>query len=241
MNAGGYRLPMYLGQREVLMMKKYGFTLIELLIVVAIIAILAAIAVPNFMEAQVRSKISRCEADLRSIKVGMEAYFLDYNAYPTDPGWTMAISSENGWLMLSPAPAGAAIGNITNSKKYLGAYLTTPMSYLGSVPMDYFNSNIHRKSGFYPAGHVPASYFATIWPKPAVMNMLDSASTHGSISAWCLQSCGPDLLWWCDGPRDWNKFYYDPTNGTVSAGDIVMSDKGFLSPGISGLPIWKIQ
>lgn len=52
------------------MRKNTGFTLIELLIVVAIIAILAAIAVPNFLEAQMRAKVSRTKADMRSMVTG---------------------------------------------------------------------------------------------------------------------------------------------------------------------------
>ena len=59
-----------------------GFTLIELLIVVAIIAILAAIAVPNFLDAQMRSKVSRVKADIRSMVTAVESYAVDHNGYP---------------------------------------------------------------------------------------------------------------------------------------------------------------
>ncbi|HPB31789.1 MAG TPA: prepilin-type N-terminal cleavage/methylation domain-containing protein, partial [Candidatus Sumerlaeota bacterium] len=63
-----------------------AFTLIELLIVVAIIAILAAIAVPNFLEAQIRAKVSRAKADLRSVGTAVEAYAVDWNRYPPNDG-----------------------------------------------------------------------------------------------------------------------------------------------------------
>src|SRR6476660_8579565 len=61
--------------------RRTGFTLIELLIVVAIIAILAAIAVPNFLEAQTRAKVSRAKADMRSLATGLETYQIDNNTY----------------------------------------------------------------------------------------------------------------------------------------------------------------
>ena len=64
------------------MKRETGFTLIELLIVVAIIAILAAIAVPNFLEAQVRAKVARARSDMRTIACALEAYGVDNTDYP---------------------------------------------------------------------------------------------------------------------------------------------------------------
>lgn len=63
---------------------KRGFTLIELLIVVAIIAILAAIAVPNFLQAQTRSKVARTYTDMRTLATALEEYAVDYNRYVPD-------------------------------------------------------------------------------------------------------------------------------------------------------------
>ncbi|MCC5875483.1 MAG: prepilin-type N-terminal cleavage/methylation domain-containing protein, partial [Candidatus Sumerlaeia bacterium] len=73
-----------MGQQKGWKVRKVGFTLIELLIVVAIIAILAAIAVPNFLEAQVRAKVSRVQADQRTIATALESYHVDNNKYPMD-------------------------------------------------------------------------------------------------------------------------------------------------------------
>ena len=60
-----------------------GFTLIELLIVVAIIGIIAAIAIPNLLNAIDRGKQKRTMADLRSVGTAVETYSIDNNEYPT--------------------------------------------------------------------------------------------------------------------------------------------------------------
>ena len=60
---------------------RHGFTLIELLIVVAIIGILAAIAVPNFLNAQLRTKIAATQSDLRTFVGAMQQYHMDNNSY----------------------------------------------------------------------------------------------------------------------------------------------------------------
>ena len=64
------------------MRKQKGFTLIELLIVVAIIGIIAAIAIPNLLNAIDRGKQKRTMADMRSIGTAVESYAVDNNFYP---------------------------------------------------------------------------------------------------------------------------------------------------------------
>ena len=85
-----------------------GFTLIELLIVVAIIGIIAAIAIPNLLNAIDRGKQKRTMADLRSIGTAVESYAVDNNVYPVaadvaalttsvQPIYIKTMPAQDGW------------------------------------------------------------------------------------------------------------------------------------------------
>lgn len=93
-------------------MRIRGFTLIELLIVVGIIAILAAIAVPNFLMAQIRAKVSRARSDMRSVATALETYMADNNRYPANREFQDVL--------------------------HLPEVLTTPIAYMTSLPRDPF-------------------------------------------------------------------------------------------------------
>lgn len=72
------------------LMKKKGFTLIELMIVVAIIGILAAIAIPNFVRFQARSKQSEAKTNLKALFTAQKSYYGEKDKYDTDGsliGW----------------------------------------------------------------------------------------------------------------------------------------------------------
>jgi prepilin-type N-terminal cleavage/methylation domain-containing protein len=212
-------------------MKKRAFTLIELLIVVAIIAILAAIAVPNFLEAQTRSKVSRARADMRTSATAIEAYTVDYNSYIKSNyfSYAFAVISQSG------------PGYLQVLEK-----LTTPIAYLssGASLKDPFVGRARYSSSNFPLGP-PATL--TTDPRDLEVSTLYhymardeyGTTTNGTeddeIKAkwWVLESCGPDrcynnlggILTAIDNdPGTFNPdilcALYDPTNGTVSQGSV---------------------
>lgn len=224
--------------------KSQGFTLIELLIVVAIIAILAAIAVPNFLEAQVRSKVSRVKSDHRSIATALESYYIDNNQYV-----------EQGDTTSNTFPTITDVNKVwgREGQKAIAWRLSTPISYLSSTTSafsdPFFSSyglasavndtKFYNYSGDYLRGRTyDASQDAG---GPAGFQALSQELFQ--INGYHLRSRGPDADYetraggWADYIR-WRgsagqgangdggySALYDPTNGTNSSGDIARFGK----------------
>jgi len=91
-----------------MMRKNEGFTLIELMIVIAIIGILAAIAIPQFSAYRTRSYNAAAEADLRNAATAQEAYYVDNQVYLTSA--TSLIGATYGFYTSAgvSVPAGSA-------------------------------------------------------------------------------------------------------------------------------------
>ena len=86
-----------------------GFTLIELMIVIAIIGILAAIAIPNFVSYRQRSYNSAAQSDLKNAVTAQEAYYVDWGTY----GNTTTELADGGWVQTSKVTftlAGGTLG-----------------------------------------------------------------------------------------------------------------------------------
>jgi len=85
------------------MKRQKGFTLIELLIVVAIIGIIAAIAIPNLLDAIERSRQKRSVSEIKSIAGAMQTFSTDYGGYPAsghsgDPALNLGGADGTGWV-----------------------------------------------------------------------------------------------------------------------------------------------
>lgn len=100
-----------------LVKNRKGFTLIELLIVVVIIGILAAIAIPKFAATKDKAKLASVKTDLRNMMTAQEAYFSDYATYGTfgqlQTASNFTLSSGN--TMSITAATNGYTGTSTNS------------------------------------------------------------------------------------------------------------------------------
>ena len=195
-----------------------AFTLIELLIVVAIIAILAAIAVPNFLEAQTRAKVARVQADMRTMATAAETYRVDANAYPI-PVSVLAASQE----VVYPMPSFMHSMYIHN---FLPPAMTTPVAYITRIFPDVFADRELQ-----PAPEMSLIYYQN-WAETRRLADLAGASFNpaqqaraSGYGAWVMLSGGPDGDRKDLAPAQVGLLLingvYDPSNGTVSNGDII--------------------
>ena len=187
-----------------------AFTLIELLIVVAIIAILAAIAVPNFLEAQVRAKVSRVKSDLRSFATALESYAVDHNNLPDDkrlyhvqylPELSTPVAYMTSTMVIDPfRPPG---DNLTQSTVWPDWQPT----------YQYVTYNYGWQKAFYPDWEKKGAILSSFGP-----DRIQSGIEHYAFLyhhperglAHIINYSAPAYI----------QLVYDPTNGTRSNGDI---------------------
>lgn len=95
--------------------KRKGFMLLELIIVVAIIGILAAVAIPNLVGMTDEAKVAKIQSDLSTIGTAMEVYHVKRGGtYPAD---LSTLAGDNGYLKKVPEPpTGAGTYTVVGSK-----------------------------------------------------------------------------------------------------------------------------
>ncbi len=199
--------------------------MIELFICIALIAMLTALAIPNFLRAKTSSSVSRAKADFQHIAIGLEAYRVDIGSFP----W---MDSSNGCLR---PQLGVGVATLER--------LTTPIAYVTGSPFwdpfegekAYRGSSLEEAIVAGDSGYARTlkQYFYTT--RNFYNNSIKYQSGPADINPlwYMLESTGPDkhhhYLYFALNPMTSDtletrgflgKTIYDPTNGSTSRGSI---------------------
>ncbi len=192
------------------MIVRKGFTLIELLIVVAIIGILAAIAVPNFLNARMRAKISQVESNMKALSSASMCYSTDFGVFPL------------------------------HDHQYNCRGLTTPVAYIARIPEDIFQMEGHDKEKRTALssnrGTIHLEPFYVTKAGDAAYGQISVDGQPPPFPSLCARfQVDPELFDKCRGQYPNGRYFvslgpdyihnppyvYNPSNGLVSIGDII--------------------
>jgi prepilin-type N-terminal cleavage/methylation domain-containing protein len=226
-------------------MQKYkdiqAYTLLELITVIVMISILAAIAVPNFLHYQIRAKRAKAIADLAITSSALEYYFCDFTAYPPN-----ILDFKNVHKITDISSATIFLkglkfnlkGNILNPEKEDSKFythhrisainsvtlhrLTTPVSYIRKEYNDpFFNDKIIE--GVYMDAYNMALYSKHPYRYINYEEIHEEGITlKGRNISYLLWSTGPDKTSLFNFHNPETIIDYDPTNGMISHGDIIV-------------------
>lgn len=211
-------------------LKNSGFTLIELIVVTTILVILAAIALPSMHTFNIRAKVARMQADLKTVSTMLEMYAIDNEDYPLMRGQVQG--PDGNWIPAEPGPDDLYYPTGGEPQPAIGGFrtiprtLTTPIGYMSSAPDDLFKSGIH----FLNPGDgvlIPIN-FETGDPRTKDLIYLNfeqfvelgspayDESDLIEFGEWMIFSVGPDT----ELTDLRGRTPYDPTNGVMSPGEI---------------------
>ena len=223
--------------KAVMFRKESALTFVEILITLLVIAVLAAIAVPNFLEFRGRSSVSRVKSEHRSLATAIEAYFVDNNEYPAMINGAEGINGifrdeEKGAFQICTFRLRNAteLSTLSTPIQYISSYFSDPHAETEGSYYGYRQfRTIWILTSFGPdedendttPGDINNTVCEVDFGAPGTASEIVQSNDNNFEPAFDLSVAQPseDFIT-AVGVLSGNAISYDPSNGTTSEGDI---------------------